>query len=320
MRFLPAGLILKRQTQRLLIFLAIIPLICGFYSANAEGQTSQSAKARTLSLGIISETNRTMIAEHFNDFVRYVAGQLAASSEIQGKVVVAPTAFQLARLMDTRDVDFYMDSPYPTYLVNEVHGVGKLLLRRWKGGTAEYHGVIFTRKTGEISRLEDLKGKILVFEDPESTSGHFLPRALLTRKGFNFTDKSRFDPYAAPTDVGYLFAYSDQKLVDWVLTKKAAAGAFSDADWTRLDPQKRAELTILAETESLPRHFVSVRKDFPAAPADQLKKILLSMSENDQGRKILKSADNTTKFDVLPEGEAGLRRRMSEIFATAKAK
>ena len=173
-------------------------------------------------------------------------------------------------------------------------------------------------RNGETKRLEDLKGKIIAFEDPESTSGHFLPKSLLLRKGLKFTDKSRFDPYASPTDVGYVFAYSQEKLVDWVLTKKAAAGAFSDDDFARLDEKKKSDITILAQTEPLPRHFISVRKDFAPDSVDRLEKILLSMHENDQGRRILKKTDDTTKFDLLPEGDKGLRRRLSEIFHSAE--
>jgi len=177
---------------------------------------------------------------------------------------------------------------------------------------AEYRSLIFTKRNGEINRLEDLRGKVLVFEDPESTSGYFLPKSFLRRKGFKFADKSRYDPYASPTDIGYLFAYS--QLVDWVLNKKAAAGAFSDDDFARLDENKRSDLTILAQTESLPRHFISVRKDFAPALVDRLEKVLLSMHETDQGRRILKKTDDTTKFDRLPEGDSGLRRRLAEIF------
>ena len=250
--------------------------------------------------------------------MRYVAGKLSSASDIEGKVVIASTPFQLARLIEQKKVDFYMESPYPTYLVNDVQGVAKLMLRRWKGGMAEYRSLIFTRKNGEINRLEDLRGKVLVFESPESTSGHFLPKHFLTRKGFKFIDKSRFNPEALPTDIGYLFAGSQEKVVDWVLTKKAAAGAFSDDDYARLDEKKRSDIIILAETERLPRHLVSVRKDFSPALADRLEKILLSMHENDQGRKILKNTDDTTKFDLLPEGDAGLRRRLAEIFQSPK--
>jgi hypothetical protein len=42
------------------------------------------------------------------------------------------------------------------------------------------------------------------------------------------------------------------------------------------------------------------------------------MHENEQGRKILKKTDDTTKFDLLPEGDAGLRRRLTEIFRAPK--
>jgi phosphonate transport system substrate-binding protein len=309
---------MRRQMLRLLILPAVAALSCGFFVANATGQTPAAVKPQTLSLGIVSEFNRAQIAENFRDFVRYLAARLDSASNIEGRVVIAPTLFQLARLIEQRKVDFYMESPYPTYVVNDVYGVAKLVLRRWKGDRAEYRSLIFTKKNGEINRLEDLRGKVLVFEDPESTSGHFLPKAFLTRKGFKFIDKSRFDPYASPTDVGYLFAYSQEKLVYWVLTQNAAAGAFSDDDYARLDEKKKSEITILAQTEWLPRHLLSVRKDFAPALADRLEKTLLAMHEDDQGRRILKKADDTTKFDPLPQGEAGLHRRLSEIFQTAR--
>ena len=250
--------------------------------------------------------------------MRYVARKLSSASAIEGRIVVAPTQSGLANLLTEQKVDFYMESPYPTYLVNDVQGVAKLMLRRWKSGMAEYSSLIFTRKNGEINRLEDLRDKVFVFESPESTSGHFLPRHFLTRKGFKFIDKSRFNPEALPTDIGYLFAGSQEKVVDWVLTKKAAAGAMSDDDYARLDEKKRSDIIILAETERLPRALVSVRRDFSPALADRLEKTLLSMHENDQGRRILKNTDDTTKFDLLPEGDAGLRLRLAEIFQSPK--
>ena len=307
-------MVTKRKKIQLSVLPALAAFVCGFFAANAAQQAPERVKVPTVTLGIVSAINQTLIADHFGDFVRYVGGKLNSGSVVEGKVVIASTPFQLARLIEQKKVDFYMDSPYPTYLINDVQGVAKLLLRRWKGGMAEYRSLIFTKRNGEINRLEDLRGKTFAFEDPESTSGHFLPRHFLTRKGFKFADKSRFDPYAAPTDIGYLFASSQEKVVEWVLTKKVAAGAFSDDDYARLDEKKRSEITILAETERLPRHLVSVRKDFAPALTDRLEKILLSMNEDDPGRKILKKTDDTTKFDLLPEGEAGLRRRLAEIF------
>jgi phosphonate transport system substrate-binding protein len=293
------------------LFIALLSVI---RLPEALGQTHQITQSQTITLGIVSETNRSIVAEHFTDFIRYVAANFTSVPKVEGKVLVAPTTFELAKLFDEKKVDFYMDSPYPTYVLNEVYDVARLLLRRWKGGVAEYRSLIFTRTMGGIRSLQELRGKIIMFEYPESTSGYFLPRAFLTQKGFFLADRTRYDPYASPSDVGYRFAYSQRKLLDAVLTGQAAAGAFSDADYSSLDPKKKAELTILAETESLPRHLVSVRKYFPPNLQNQLKKILLSMHENEQGRKVLKNTDDTTKFDLLPGGEVEIHRRMAEIF------
>jgi phosphonate transport system substrate-binding protein len=178
-------MIMRRQTRQLSVLPVIVAFVCGFFAPNAAGQAPEKVKAQTVTLGIITEINRSQIAEHFSDFVRYVAAKLGSASDIEGKVVIAPSAFDLAKLIEQRQVDFYMESPYPTYLVNNVQGVARLLLRRWKRGIAEYRSVIFTKRNGEINRLEDLRGKVLVFEDPESTSGYFMPKSFLDAEGIH---------------------------------------------------------------------------------------------------------------------------------------
>ena len=309
----------ERKPRRHSVLPAIVALVLqGFSAVSGAAQAPERAKAQTLTLGIVSEIHRAQIEEHFQEFTRYLAAKLSAASDIESKVMIAPTPFQLARLLEQKRVDFYMESPYPTYLINDMHGAAKLLLRRWKSGMAEYRSLIFTRNNGEVSRLEDLRGKVFVFEDPGSTSGHFLPKSFLLKKGFKFADKSRFDPHGSPTEIGYVFAYSQDKLIDMVLARQAAAGAFSDDDYARLDEKKKSAISILAQTERVPRHFLSVRKDFAPALVDRLEKLLLSMHENELGRSILKKTDDTTKFDLLPEGEAGARRRLAEVFRSAE--
>lgn len=277
-------------------------------------QARAPVELKTLSLGIVSETHQKEIEEHFRDFVRYVTRKLSSGTEIEGKVLIASTPLDLAKLLEQRKVDFYMESAYPTYVINFTHGAGKLLLRRWKGGMADYHSVIFTRRDSGMKRLEDLKGKTIVFEDAGSTSGYLLPKLFLQRRGLKLTEKSRFDGDHPATDIGYVFAGTQEKLVDAVLTKQAAAGAFSDDDFGGLEEKKRADIAILAQTERLPRHLLSVRTDLAPALAGRLEAILLAMHEDPEGRQILHKADGTTKFDMLPGGEATMRRRLLESF------
>jgi ABC-type phosphate/phosphonate transport system substrate-binding protein len=101
------------------------------------------------------------VEEHFRPLVEYAARKLSATGETKGVVIVAPTAGQMVKLLEEKRVDFYMESPYPTYLINRL-GAAKLLLRDWKGGMAEYRGLIFTSKESGVAQLNDLRGKIQV--------------------------------------------------------------------------------------------------------------------------------------------------------------
>src|SRR5262245_35324732 len=99
---------MKRSVNKLLaIILAIAAPLCGFAAARAAEATPQSVKTpQSVTLGIISEINRAQVADHFGDFARYIAARLASESNIEGKVVIAPTPFQLARLIEQKKVDF----------------------------------------------------------------------------------------------------------------------------------------------------------------------------------------------------------------------
>lgn len=110
------------------------------------------------------------------------------------------------------------------------------------------------------------------------------------------------------------------RLVEAVLTQQAAAGAFSNDDFSTLDDKKKSEVAQLVQTDRLPRHLVSVRSDLAPALVASLEKILLSMDDDVEGRKILQKTDGTTKFDMLPGGEEAMRRRLLESFYSPPAK
>jgi len=308
-----------KQARSLAIFSAIL-LFEIILVSRAAGQKPGRPEAKTITLGIVAETNQKEIEAHFHDFVGYLARKLSSASKLEGRIVLVSTQSRLASLLSARKADFYMESTHPTHMINNVYGAGKLLLRRWKGGMAEYHAAIFTTKNGGTKRLEDLQGKIIAFEDSESTSGYFLPKLYLTKKGFKLLHKTQNDAKVSSGEIGYIFAGSQEKLVDSVLTKKVAAGAFSNDDHAALDDSKRSQITVLAETASFPRHLVSIRKDLAPELAKGLEKALLSMHQDPAGQSILQKADGTTKFDALPGGELAVRQRLLDTYYSPQKK
>jgi phosphonate transport system substrate-binding protein len=301
--------------KRLHVFLSLAAVITLVTLSPAMTPAGEPAgpKEKSITLGLVSIAFQNEIENHFRDFVRYVARKFPSPAGVEGRVVVASTALQLVNLLDKKKVDFYMESPYPTYLINR-QGAAVIILRRWKGGMAEYRSLIFTKRDSGITRIDDLRGKMIAFEDPGSTSGYFLPKVLLLKKGFKVTEKPGLDAKVAPREIGYVFEMADRTIMDLVLAKQVAAGAVSNDDYRTLDEKTKAGIGILAQSETLPRHLVSTRKNLDPAVKNRLTTILLSMNQDEEGRRILQQTDNTTKFDRLPGGEEMLRRRLNELF------
>jgi len=305
---------MNRPSHYVLLVLGVGALISILNSGvTTAAQTIGPLKVKSISLGLVSGTSQKEIEAHFQNFVGYVAGNLGSGPDTEGKIVIVSAPLQMAKMLEEKKIDFYMESPYPTYLINK-QGAASLLLRRWKSGMAEYRSLIVSNREGETSRLEQLRGRMIAFEDPGSTSGYFLPKVLLLKKGFTLTEKSRADAKVGPKEIGYIFASSAVDIVNLVLSKRVAAGAFSDDDYGALDEKRKAAITILAQTDLFPRHLVSVRKDLDPKVKNRLKEILLSMHQDEAGRSIMQKIDNTTKFDPLPGGEETMRRKLVETF------
>lgn len=282
-------------------------------TGNAAEKAPQPLNVKSLTMGLVFQNSSEPVPEPLREFVGYVARKLSSTPALSGTVVVAPTASQLVKLLDEKRVDFYMESPYPTYLINR-QGAATLLLRRWKGGIAEYRSIIFTNKESGISRVEELRGKMIAFEDAGSTSGYFMPKLLLFNKGLTLTEKPGLDAKVSAKEIAYIFAGSDKNVLNFVLAKKVAAGAFSNDDYAGVGEKEKTAISILAETTNLPRHLVSIRKDLPTPLPKRLKEVLLAMHEDAEGRAILQRTDNTTKFDLLPGGEESMRQKLVELF------
>lgn len=303
---------MEKRLPRISVAVFVVALLL-ILEPNTDAQVEQTVSIKTLTLGVIYQAAPEPVAERFRPFVEYTGRKLAPTGEIKSTVVVAANAAQLMQLLEQRRVDFYLESPFPTYLINR-SGTAKLLLRRWKSGMAEYRGLLFTNKASRITRLEDLRGKMIAFEDAGSTSGYFLPKLLLFEKGFPVAEKPGIEAKVSAREIGYVFAGTEKNAVKLVLQEKVAAGAISNDDYGSLDETNKASLSILVESGSLPRHLVSVRRNLSEAVVKRLKEILLNMDQDDEGHKILRQTDNTTKFDALPGGEEGFRRKLIDLY------
>ena len=270
---------------------------------------SQLACAGSFKLGSIS-TNPVGESKKFSPLASYLARHLKSEGLDQGKVVVAESIPAMSSLLQTQQVDLYIDSLFPSLAVSHLSG-SKLLLRRWKTGKSEYRSIIFTRKDSGIARLEDLKGKVIAFEEPFSSTSYFFPKVDLLKKGFRLAPKRQGSEPVKTDEVGYIFSHGDTNTLFWVLNGAVAAGALDDQKYFMF-AKNRDSFRIVHESVSFPRQLVSCREDFPAKLVARVKELLLNMHHSEEGEKALRDFESTTKFEEIPVQAIDLMARLKK--------
>ncbi|MCL4805342.1 MAG: phosphate/phosphite/phosphonate ABC transporter substrate-binding protein [Anaerolineae bacterium] len=169
-------------------------------------------------------------------------------------------------------------------LANEQCGVDAAMATS-RFGSSTYAGQIIVRADSGITTLEDLKGKVMCWVDPASTSGYIIPRIMLAANGVNpDTDFSQT-----------IEAGSHNNVVTQVYNGDCDAGAtFSDAR-TGIEeefPDVLDKVVVLATTSDIPNDSVSFIKDFPPEMRTKIVTALLDISASPEGQEALNTLYN----------------------------
>ncbi len=257
-----------------------------------------AAEERLLVFGRVSD-NPVRTVKDRQGFVDYIAKELAPLGITGGKILVVDKVGQLARAVREGKVDLFHDSVVPTMVLSKWSG-SVPLLRQWKYEEAEYYSVIVVRKDSGINTLSDLKGKVIAFDEPHSTSAHVLPRMLLADKKLKLVQVIA-PGGAEPDAVGFIHG-SDDSAPHLLVIGKVDAAATSYREFEVLRREVRDQLKIIATTKSVPRQIISVRKDLDPKIVAALREILINMDKNPEGQAVLKGQQSTTKIDEIPPG------------------
>jgi phosphonate transport system substrate-binding protein len=296
-----------------LITLVLILVGCGAAASPTPTPvpTPTIVAMKNLVLADITDTPAKRIAA-FQPVADYLGANLSEFGIGGGEVKVAPDMDTMMKYLKNGDVDIYFDSPYPTYILAQRTGA-QPVLRRWRDGVSEYSTVFFVKKDSPISSVNDLKGKMVAFKEVYSTSGYLLPKAYLIEHSLKPVEKSTTDAALASDEVGYVFSNADDNIIQWVISGKAAAGAVDNLSFKKLPEETRAALTVLAETEFVPRQVMVVRAGLDPALVQAIKALMIDLDKTPDGQAILKKFQTTTKFDEFPGGPQTAFARIKEI-------
>lgn len=259
-----------------------------------------TASADPLTIGSVSRNIKKEIRD-FQPLADYLDPRLEVGDKKGAEIIVLPTAVEMVQWLQDGAIDIYIDSPFIAAQVARETGA-KPLLRRWKRGVGEYRSFLFTLANSGIRSIDDLKGKVVAFEKPHSSTGYLLPKVMLVQRGFRLVEVDQPDSTVPPDSIGYVFTRHDHATVDLVLRRKVAAGATDTDYFESALLYSDDELAVLQRSPSIPRQVVIYRGDLDQAVVDEVERLLLAMSDTPEGRLALAAFEATTRFDPIPGG------------------
>jgi phosphonate transport system substrate-binding protein len=307
--------------QRVVSLVAIVIVLagCGAFQAPPTPTPAPTATvaAKNIVLADISDNPAKRIAA-FQPLADYLGANLVKFGYGGGAVKIADDFDTMTKWIKDGEVDLYFDSPFPVTVLADRAGA-QPILRRWRDGVSEYHSVLFARADSGIKSVEDLKGRMIAFDEPYSTSGFALPLTYLVDKGLKVVEKPSPDAPVAKDEIGYVFSTNDENTIQWVVSGKVAAGTTDNLNYANIPDENRSALTIVAETKAVPRQVATVRPGMDPAMVEAIKALLVGLDKTAEGKDILKNFQKTDKFDEFPGGvEAALEPMRAAYALTQK--
>ncbi len=150
------------------------------------------------------------------------------------------------------------------------------------GGKSTYTGFLFVRRDTGIKKPADMKGRTIALADPGTAASYLAQREYLEGKGINI-DK----------DMNIIWVGSHEAAIRAVMNHQADIGGAKDTVVARYRKENKLFDTLIEIVNETPRKLgfpdntFAVRKGLEQVKTDALKKAMLQMHSDPEGKKVL---------------------------------
>jgi phosphonate transport system substrate-binding protein len=285
------------RTSLALVTLAALALVA------VPGEVSPADAPVPLRLGVVAEelNEPGQMLEVYGELVGTLRERLRPSGIEVHDLVIARDLEDLSQQLVHGEVDFVIETVFPTLVLQERSRCLEPALIVFRRGQREYRSVFFTREDSSIRGLDDLRGQVLVLQALRSTSAFAIPKSELQKAGLGLIPADSLE--SRPRDVRYVLAGAEINQAIWVLHGKGAAGAFNEGDWERLPDRVRSRLRIFHESAPLLRGLLSFRETLDPEIRARAEAALLELEEDEAGRAALARAAGVTHLEPLTSAD-----------------
>ncbi len=219
-----------------------------------------------LNFGVIPSESSDNVTERFNGLRQYLEQRLG----IPVKMQVATDYAGVITAMQFKHIDLAYFGPKAYVDAAQRANAEAFVVQILRDGRNGYHGVVITRKDSSIHNIEDAKGKIFAFTDPNSTSGTLVPTVY-------FVKELKIDPEKYFSKVIYSGNHEASTLA--VKAGKVDLASTSDLDLERGNGKgwnTEQDFRVIWQSELIPASPMAYRKDIPASLKEALKEAFIS--------------------------------------------
>lgn len=233
-----------------------------------------------------------IVQEHLRFLDRW-ALYLSSKLDRPVKFVRRKTYREVMDLLEAGRLDFAWICGFPFIQTRDPEFLELLAVPVYKGKPL-YHSYIIVPKDSPFKTLDDLKGKVFAFSDPESNSGFLYPQFLLAQRG---TKSQNFFRQT-------FFTYNHAETVVAVADQVADGGAVDSYIWEYLQilkPDVTSKTRVIQKSPAFGFPPLVSSKRTEAKVVEQMKSVLLEMSKGPQGRQLLDGFKLDAFGDFPPE-------------------
>lgn len=214
--------------------------------------------------------------------MRELSPLLAWLKERTGFTVVpkfSPNYLDVGRRLLVGDTDIAIISPFAyVQTVDRTKLKPMIIGQQSYDGTTRYRSVIVARK--ELDSLEKLRGRVMAFVDPDSSSGRLLPTVWLRSQGIRLKDHFQ----------RAYFAGNHNQVVEDLRAGKTDAGALAEFVWNKAlveHPELTEKFALLYTSDYLPREAIIARGDLSDDIRKKFTQALLELNGDTRGVEIM---------------------------------
>ncbi len=318
--FRPFGLVLGREPK--VATMRFVNFIFSDTGSKIIEKTGYVSQRYEILIGIVPEQNVMVQSQRYKPLTEYLSRQLGEKFSVRLKLY--PTYIEVCRALARGEINaaFLGSLAYAT-----VRQYVDVLARPDYDGVSTYRGILFVRADSNVQNLDQAKGGRLVMGGKTTTAGYVFPLYHFKKHGID--DYKTFF-----SESNFVGTHEDAILA--VLHNRADVGAAKDLIFNMIakeNPFLRSSVRVLAESPSVPSNAFVIRKDLSlpcfdchskqmrGGNADEamnisgaIKKYLLEMPDDPDGRKALAAIGNATRFvETTDDDYSELYKMLKEI-------